>query len=195
LRLVYEMTLQRKSDFLDRVPHLLDDVQAIDKKLGRSPRTDWNEFDRLLQDLLGQRESKWTAAERKFFREMFTEIEPEAEAVIAKERKKKKEAHARVWGWFPSADGKWEWRYEPDTKLRDYENVGLKDEVVRYFCAEVEPHVGDAWADGEKIRSAYEINFNRYFYEYQPPRPLVEIDADLKEMEEKIVRLLREVVG
>jgi type I restriction enzyme M protein len=195
LRLVYEMTLQRKSDFLDRVPHLLDDVQAIDKKLGRSPRSDWNVFDGLVQDLLGARESRWTAAERRFFREMFTEVEPEAVAVIAKERKKKKELNARVWGWFPSPDGKWEWRYEADTKLRDYENVGLKDEVERYFCAEVEPHVGDAWADGEKIRSAYEINFNRYFYEYQPPRPLAEIDADLKEMEEKILHLLREVIG
>ena len=195
LRLMYEMTLERKSNFLDRAPHLLEDVQEIDKKLGRSPRTDWNAFDKLVKDLLGQRESKWTAAERKFFRETFTLVEPEAEAVVAKERKAKKEKDGRVWGWFPAGNGKLEWLYEADTKLRDYENVDLKDEVVRYFCEEVEPHVADAWADGEKIRSAYEINFNRYFYEYQPPRPLVEIDADLREMEEKILHLLREVIG
>ncbi len=195
LRLLYEMTLERKSDFLDRAPHLLDDVQAIDKKLGRTPRTDWNEFDRLLKQLLEQRETRWTAAERKFFRETFTVVEPEAEPVIAKERKAKKEPNARVWGWFPVDGGKWERLYESDSKLRDYENVGLKDEVVRYFCEEVEPHVSDAWADGEKIRSAYEINFNRYFYEYKPPRPLAEIDAELKEMEEKILHLLREVIG
>jgi type I restriction enzyme M protein len=195
LRLLYEMTLERKSDFFDRAPHLLDDVQAIEKKLGKTPRTDWNEFDKLLKDLLGQRESKWTAAERKFFRETFTVVEPEAEAVVAKERKSKKELNARVWGWFPVEDGRWERLYEADTKLRDYENVELKDEVVRYFCEEVEPYMGDAWADGEKIRSAYEINFNRYFYEYQPPRPLEEIDTDLREMEEKILHLLREVIG
>ena len=48
---------------------------------------------------------------------------------------------------------------------------------------------------GEKIRIAYEINFNRHFYKYTPPRPLSEIDADLKQMEEKLVRLLREVVA
>jgi type I restriction enzyme M protein len=60
---------------------------------------------------------------------------------------------------------------------------------------EVLPHVHDAWADREKIRSAYEINFNRHFYEYKPPRPLAEIDADLKRMEEQIVRLLREVTA
>ncbi len=194
LRLLYEMTLERKSEFLDVVPHLLDDIQAIDKKLGRSPRKDWNEFEGLVKRLLGDRDSKWKSGEWKLFRAVFTETEPEAESVILKERKAKKEADARVWGWFPVGDGKWERSYEPDTKLRDYENVGLKDEVVRYFCAEVEPHVGDAWADGEKIRSAYEINFNRYFYEYQPPRPLVEIDADLRDMEEKIVHLLREVI-
>jgi type I restriction enzyme M protein len=195
LRLVYEMTLKRKSEFLDVVPHLLDDVQAIERKLGKSPRTDWNEFDHSVKEILGARESKWKSGEWKLFRAIFTEVEPAAAAVIMKERKAKKEPNARVWGWFPVGDGKWERLYEPDTKLRDYENVELKDEVVRYFCEEVEPHVADAWADGEKIRSAYEINFNRYFYEYQPPRPLAEIDADLREMEEKILHLLREVIG
>jgi type I restriction enzyme M protein len=195
LRLLYEMTLERKSDFLDVAPHLLDDVQAIERKLGKSPRTDWNEFDQLLKQLLEQRESKWKAPELKLFRSTFTVVEPEAEAVVLKQRKAKREPNARVWGWFPVEDGKWERLYEPDTKLRDYENVELRDEVVRYFCEEVEPHVADAWADEPKIRSAYEINFNRYFYEYQPPRPLTEIDADLREMEEKIIHLLREVIG
>ena len=195
LRLVYEMSLERKSDFLDAAPHLLDDVQAIDKELGRSPRTDWNEFDALMQRLLKRRESKWRKSEQKLFREVFTEKEPEAAAVIAKERKAKGEPNARVWGWFAVADGKLERMYEADSKLRDYENVQLTDEVVRYFCEEVEPHVKDAWADGQKIRSAYEINFNRYFYEYTPPRPLEEIDADLREVEEKIIHLLREVIG
>jgi type I restriction enzyme M protein len=52
LRLVYEMSLDRKSRFLDAVPHLLDDVQAIDKELGRTPRTDWNEFSDLMDKLL-----------------------------------------------------------------------------------------------------------------------------------------------
>ena len=194
LRLVYEMSLERKSDFLDAVPHLLDDVQAIDKELGRSPRTDWNEFDALMQKLLKKRESKWRKGEHKLFRDVFTEKEPEAEKVIAKQRKAKAEPNARVWGWFPVANGKLELMYEADSKLRDYENVQIKDEVTRYFVEEVEPHVEDAWADGQKIRSAYEINFNRYFYEYVPPRPLEEIDADLREVEEKIIHLLREVI-
>ncbi len=57
--------------------------------------------------------------------------------------------------------------------------------IVRYSPQEVLPHVDEAWADGGSIRRAYEINFNRYFYEYTPPRPLAEIDADLKRMEER----------
>jgi type I restriction enzyme M protein len=193
LRLLYQMDLDRKSRFLDAVPHLLDDVQAIDKELGREPRPDWNEFDRLMQDLLKRRSSRWKKAEQKLFRDVFTEREPEAKPVILKERKATGEPYSRVWGWFPVPGKKIERMYEADSKLRDAENVNLQDEIVRYFLEEVEPHISDAWADRENIRSAYEINFNRYFYQYTPPRPLAEIDADIKRMEEEIIRLLREV--
>lgn len=193
LRLLYTMSVERKSNFLDAVPHLLDDVQAIDKQLGREPRTDWNEFDHLMQELLKQRGSKWKKTEFKLFRDVFADIEQEAEPVVLKMRKASGDPHARVWGWFPAAKGNREEMYEPNGKLRDFENIQLQDEVVRYFLAEVQPHVADAWADGENIRSAYEINFNRHFYTYTPPRPLAEIDADIKVMEEEIIRLLREV--
>jgi type I restriction enzyme M protein len=195
LRLLYQMDLDRKSRFLDAVPHLLDDVQAIDKQLGREPRHDWSEFDRLMTDLLKQRSSRWKKAEQKLFRDVFTEREAEAKPVILKERKATGEPNARVWGWFPVSGKKIERMYEADSKLRDAENVNLQDEIIRYFIEEVEPHVSDAWADGENIRSAYEINFNRYFYKYTPPRPLAEIDADIKRMEEEIIRLLREVTA
>jgi type I restriction enzyme M protein len=195
LRLLYQMDLDRKSRFLDAVPHLLDDVQAIDRELGREPRPDWSEFDELMTDLLKRRSSRWKKAEQKLFRDVFTEREPEAKPVILKERKATGEPNARVWGWFPVSGKKIERMYEADSKLRDAENVNLQDEIVRYFLEEVEPHVSDAWADGENIRSAYEINFNRYFYKYNPPRPLAEIDADIKQIEEERIRLLREIIA
>lgn len=191
LRLLYQMTVEKKSNFLDAVPHLLDDVQAIDRELGREPRPDWSAFDRLMSDLLEHRASKWKAPERKLFRDVFSERHPEAAPVILKQRKASGERLARVWGWFPF-DGV-ERMYEPDSQLRNAENVRLKDDVAEYFLREVEPHVNDAWADGEKIVSAYEINFNRHFYTYTPPRPLAEIDADIKAMESEILRLLHEV--
>ncbi|HET9505366.1 MAG TPA: class I SAM-dependent DNA methyltransferase [Hymenobacter sp.] len=94
-------------------------------------------------------------------------------------------------------------RYEADPELRDNENVPLLqaaaqsphqtlalDVPARYFAREVLPHVPDAWLDREKDKSGYEINFNRHFYTHKPPRPLAEIDADLKAVEEKIMRLL-----
>ena len=69
----------------------------------------------------------------------------------------------------------------------------LKDDIDAYFEREVRPHVPDAWMDRSKDKVGYEINFNRHFYKYTPPRPLEEIDADLKQAEEEIMRLLREV--
>lgn len=203
LRLVYQMNVDRKSRFLDAVPHLLDDVQAIDKELGREPREDWSEFDKLMSKLLNQRGSKWKKPEYKLFRDVFTEKDSEAKPVVLKERRASDDPDARIWGWFRVPDRKLERMYEPDSQLRDFENVRLVDtedqdknvkEIIHYFCHEVKPHIPDSWADKEKIRSAYEINFNRYFYKYTPPRPLPEIDADLRQMEETIIRLLREVL-
>lgn len=92
---------------------------------------------------------------------------------------------------------------EPDTELRDFENVPLEEDVYGYFEREVKPHLPDAWInesvrdekDGGIGRVGYEINFNRYFYKYEPPRPLEEIDADIKTVEREILELLGEVTS
>jgi len=82
---------------------------------------------------------------------------------------------------------------EPDPELRDYENVPLKEDVDEYLKREVLPHVPDAWMDESKTKVGYEINFNRYFYKYAPPRPLEEIETDLKKIEKEIADMLAEV--
>ena len=90
---------------------------------------------------------------------------------------------------------------EPDPDLRDTENVPLGEDVDDYFQREVKPHVPDAWLntnvrdhkDGEVGRVGYEINFNRYFYQYTPPRPLEEIEADIRAVQKEIMELLQEV--
>ena len=82
---------------------------------------------------------------------------------------------------------------EADPDLRDFENVPLKDDIDEYFRREVLPHVPDAWLDRGKDKVGYEINFNRHFYKHTPPRPLAKIDAELKQAEEEIRQLLREV--
>jgi len=92
---------------------------------------------------------------------------------------------------------------QADSDLREFENVPLKESIDDYFAREVLPHVPDAWIDTGKTDAkdgqvgivGYEINFNRYFYLYQPPRPLAEIDADLKAVEAEIAALLGEVTA
>jgi len=79
---------------------------------------------------------------------------------------------------------------EPDPELRDYENVPLKEDVAAYMAREVLPHVPDAWVDDSKTKVGYEIGFNRYFYKYTPPRPLQEIESDLKKIEKEITDML-----
>ena len=83
---------------------------------------------------------------------------------------------------------------EPDSELRDYENVPLKEDITDYMAREVLPHVPDAWVDESKTKIGYEINFNRYFYKYTPPRPLEEIEVELKDIEREIADMLEEMV-
>jgi type I restriction enzyme M protein len=83
----------------------------------------------------------------------------------------------------------------PDPDLRDYENVPLDEDIDAYFAREVTPDVPDAWIDEGKTKVGYEIPFTRHFYVYTPPRPLAEIDAELRELESQIQKLLGEVTG
>jgi type I restriction enzyme M protein len=82
----------------------------------------------------------------------------------------------------------------PDSELRDFENVPLKDDIDAYFCREVLPHVPDAWMDREKDKVGYEISFTKYFYEYIPLRSTEEIAAELLALDEETENLLREIV-
>ena len=83
----------------------------------------------------------------------------------------------------------------PDPDLRDYENVPLDEDINAYFAREVTPHVPEAWIDHSKTKVGYEIPFTRHFYVYTPPRPLAEIDAELRDLESQIQKLLGEVTG
>jgi type I restriction enzyme M protein len=78
----------------------------------------------------------------------------------------------------------------PDSDLRDTENVPLCEDVETYFKREVLPHAPDAWIDHDKTQVGYEIPFNRHFYVFQPPRPLSEIDAELKGVTDRILTMI-----
>jgi type I restriction enzyme M protein len=104
---------------------------------------------------------------------------------------------------------------EPDPELRDNENVPLPPMLVRfeeeptqrlatldyhsavddYMREEVLSYVPDAWVDHERTKIGYELPVTRHFYKYVSPRPLDEIDAEIKTLEDEIQRLLAEVAG
>ena len=92
---------------------------------------------------------------------------------------------------------------EPDTGLRDHERVPLKEDIQVLFEEEVLPHVPDAWIDtrfcdmrdSQVEKVGYDINFNRHFYKYEPPRPLPEIETDIKQVEHDNSEPLKEVAG
>lgn len=82
---------------------------------------------------------------------------------------------------------------QADSSLRDTENVPLSESVEDYFAREVLPHAKDAWIDHEKTKVGYEIPFNRHFYVFEPPRLLEEIDADLKRVTGRILKMIGEL--
>jgi type I restriction enzyme M protein len=82
-----------------------------------------------------------------------------------------------------------------DSSLRDYEKVPLKDDIDAYFTREVKPHVPDAWMDRTKDKIGYEINFSKFFFEYQPLRSLAEIRADILALENETEGLLGEIIS
>ncbi|GBR69573.1 type I restriction-modification system subunit M [Gluconobacter kanchanaburiensis] len=175
-------------------------------------------FKTLSDDMEGWAKGAKGTAQKKIFRDCFTTVDPDASPVIAKHHKSDPLGDA---SYFPiqtlptdlttqclhvllglHRDGKKGFvEYESDPALKDAENVPLKEDIVSYFLREVQPYVPDAWIDRETLdeqdggigKVGYEINFNRIFFQYQPPRPLHKIDAELAEVEKRILGLLSEV--
>jgi type I restriction enzyme M protein len=118
---------------------------------------------------------KFTDALVKTLRAIFAETDETAAKVLLKPLAEDytvaiAEADASAW-------------YATDSELRDEERIPLKTDIDAYFAKEVLPYAPDAWLDRTKDKVGYEISFTRYFYEYQPPRALKDILADLKALE------------
>jgi type I restriction enzyme M protein len=82
-----------------------------------------------------------------------------------------------------------------DSSLRDKENIPLKQDIQKYFEREVLPFAPDAWIKKGELRIGYEINFNKYFYEYTPPRDLEDIKKDILALENETENVLEEIIN
>jgi len=192
---------------------LLGHATMLQAALGTSETRDFNTFAAKLKKAMKAAEIKLDAKDKKQLIAAVSWADPDAEPVIKKVLKD--EGPDPQYGTF-AYRGKTV-TFDPDTQLRDTEDVPLTAETARgvnvdavneaYFAREVAPHVPDAWIDKGKIdwnsdkssgdkqvgQVGYEIPFNRHFYEYEPPRGLAEIDADLEELSAEIMGMLAEV--
>ena len=84
---------------------------------------------------------------------------------------------------------------QPDSSLRDTENVPLKEDIQEYFKREVLPFAPDAWIDEKKNVVGYEIPFTRYFYKYEAPKPSAEIMDEIKLLEKDLMASLSQIMG
>jgi type I restriction enzyme M protein len=181
--------------------------QAAPKGMGTAQCDDMNTYETALKAASKAQNISLDTKEKKQITTAVSWKNPEAEKVIKKVHKGTKANP--IYGLF-AGEGKERGQtleYKTDGDLRDNENVALdpsqsvNDLNEAYFKKEVQPHVADAWIDANKKDEkdqeigivGYEIPFNRHFYQYQPPRDLMDIDSDLDSVSAEIMKLLQEV--
>ena len=175
----------------DPMNPVLDEVV---EKLGAGPHLDFNTTWQTIEDETREQEVRIRSGWERLFREHCCSRDEQAQPVIAKviipgkTTRESDSEQQRLFG-VSSKDG-YLCRFEPDASLRDTENVPLCEDVETYFKREVLPHAPEAWIDREKTQVGYEIPFNRHFYVFQPPRPLSEIDAELKGVTDRILKMI-----
>jgi type I restriction enzyme M protein len=172
-------------------------VDDLAKSLGAGPHLDFNLFKEKLEASAGRTDVRLTARRKKLLQTELAERAEDAKPVIKKVYKKA-EANPLQGLYEVSIGGKPAViEYEPDTELRDNEQVPLMEEggVAAFVDREVLPHAFDAWVDKDGTKIGYEISFNRYFYKPKPIRSVDEIRADISVLEKETNGLLAEIIG
>ncbi len=188
-RITVERPLQ-----LSFYPHDADKLEALQNDKGF---VKLNELGAEILTALGAMESDKVMSRTEFKKGLEKHLSPKLSASQFKLVQKHISVHDNEAELCKDSKGK----LEANADLRDYENIPLSEDINEYFAREVTPHVPLAWID-EKKKDAkdgevgivgYEIPFNRHFYEYTPPRPLEEIDAELETLNAEIMEMLREI--
>ncbi|NOS91618.1 MAG: SAM-dependent DNA methyltransferase [Cyclobacteriaceae bacterium] len=156
---------------------LMNHAKTLAETFGDKPYNDFNAFEEKLDKELKKQNIKLAPKDKKDLLGSLSWTDPKAVPVIKKINK----------------DSSIE--YVSDPALRDYENIPLKEDIQTFFEREVIPFAGDAWWNKDEAKIGYEINFNKYFYQYKPPRNKADIAADLFAIEHETENLLKEIVG
>lgn len=156
---------------------LMNHAKTLAETFGDKLFDDFNVFEEQFDKELKKLSIKLAAKDKKDLLGAVSWTDPKAAAVIKKKNK----------------DGSIE--YVSDPALKDYENIPLKEDIQTFFEREVIPFADDAWWNKDETKIGYEINFNKYFYQYTPPRNKADIAADLFAIEHETENLLKEIVG
>lgn len=206
LRLRVELTEKKRGSFrrvcqLMKEEPLVNVVDRVAEKLGAGPHLDFNKFLTAIESDAERNGVKLTAKRIKIIQTELGEKDESAQPVIRKSSKIKKHtdpSQEALYGRYSVEIGKelFVIEYEPDSELRDTEQVPLLEDggIEAFFRREVLPHVPDAWIDESKTQIGYEISFTRYFYKPQPLRTLTEIRADIEALEKETEGLLGQIL-
>lgn len=171
---IYAQVTDIKSWLRDK--QLMQEVTAMAKEFGTEPLYDINVFNKKFKEYSKKNNLKYAAKDVKDIRKCITWFDKKAEAEIKS----------------VSKDGTI--NYVSDPNLKDTENIPLKQDIQTFFETEVLPFAPDAWWNADETKIGYEINFNKYFYQYKAPRRLSEIAKDIFEIEKSADKLLKEIV-
>ncbi len=180
----------------DDLAHLM---KGAGERFGIGPHDDYNVWLDGLKDMAKQWQVKLTAKRLKLIRSELVERCDTAVPVVKKLHKPGKAELEPLLGRFDANSGKEGTvaEYEPDSELRDTEQVPLNEPggIEAFLEREVLPHASDAWYDASSVKIGYEISFTRYFYKPEPLRSLAQIRADILALETETEGLLTEIVG
>jgi type I restriction enzyme M protein len=193
----------------------LEAAQQIAAEIGGDEWLNFNRFETRVDEVIKALKLKLTAQQRKQILNAVSWRDERADKVIKKVHKlssaKLRDLCAELgtsqerladYGYWPDAEGAYV-EYEPDSELRDTENVPLALDtslsascvIHDYFIREVRPHVDEAWLAIDKTVIGYEISFNKYFYQHQPLRSLEEVTAEILALEAETDGLLKQLVS
>lgn len=195
---------------------IMQTAEKLAAEIGGGEHLDFNVFEELVDSTAASLKMKLAAPERKQILNAVSWRDPRAAKVIKKLHKlsgsELKDLLAELkttadklqdYGYWPTAQASEYIEYEPDSELRDTENVPLaldnslsaSSVIHDYFIREVRPHVDEAWIALDKTVIGYEISFNKYFYQHKPLRSLEDVTKEILALEEETDGLLKQLVS
>lgn len=188
--------------------NLMQIAQTLMTEIGTGEFNDFNQFKATVDATLKAKNLKLAASDKNALLNAVSWYDQTAEKVIAQQIKLNpekldkllhhlgcSEAELQDFGYYPNGkQGEW-LTYESNSELRDSESVPLKDNIYRYFLAEVKPHVEEAWINLDSTKIGYEISFNKYFYRHKPLRSMNQVAKEIIALEKQAEGLIADILS